>query len=68
MPGLTAPKITGKMSLRASITGSIVMEDVRVPAANMLPNVKGLKVGLLERPYTHTMGTPLMRHYDRAHV
>ncbi len=43
MKGLTAPKIEGKMSLRASITGEIVMDDVFVPAENMLPNVTGLK-------------------------
>ena len=43
MKGLTAPKIEGKMSLRASITGEIVMNDVFVPEANMLPNVSGLK-------------------------
>jgi glutaryl-CoA dehydrogenase len=43
MKGLRAPKIEGKMSLRASITGEIVMDDVFVPAENMLPNVSGLK-------------------------
>jgi glutaryl-CoA dehydrogenase len=43
MKGLTAPKIEGKMSLRASITGEIVMDEVFVPAENLLPNVKGLK-------------------------
>ncbi len=43
MKGLSAPKIEGKFSLRASITGEIVMEDVAVPAENMLPNVSGLK-------------------------
>jgi glutaryl-CoA dehydrogenase len=43
MKGLTAPKIEGKMSLRASITGEIVMDDVFVPEANLLPNVAGLK-------------------------
>ena len=43
MKGLTAPKIEGKMSLRASITGEIVMEGVFVPEANLLPNVSGLK-------------------------
>ena len=43
MKGLTAPKIEGKMSLRASITGEIVMDDVFVPEANLLPNVEGLK-------------------------
>ena len=43
MKGLTAPKIEGKMSLRASITGEIVMDGVFVPEANLLPNVAGLK-------------------------
>ncbi len=43
MKGLTAPKIEGKMSLRASITGEIVMDDVFVPAENLLPGVHGLK-------------------------
>ncbi|CAM9121425.1 unnamed protein product, partial [Ectocarpus fasciculatus] len=43
MKGLTAPKIEGKFSLRASVTGMIAMDDVQVPAENMLPNVKGLK-------------------------
>ena len=43
MKGLSAPKIEGKMSLRASITGEIVMDGVFVPEANMLPNVSGLK-------------------------
>jgi glutaryl-CoA dehydrogenase len=43
MQGLSAPKIEGKMSLRASITGEIVMDDVFVPAENLLPNVSGLK-------------------------
>ncbi|QDL38420.1 acyl-CoA dehydrogenase [Rhodoferax sediminis] len=43
MKGLSAPKIEGKMSLRASITGEIVMDDVFVPAGNLLPNVSGLK-------------------------
>jgi glutaryl-CoA dehydrogenase len=43
MAGLTAPKIEGKMSLRASVTGEIVMNDVFVPEANLLPNVSGLK-------------------------
>ena len=43
MKGLSAPKIEGKFSLRASITGEIVMEDVYVPEANILPNVSGLK-------------------------
>jgi glutaryl-CoA dehydrogenase len=43
MKGLSAPKIEGKFSLRASVTGEIVMEDVFVPDENLLPNVKGLK-------------------------
>ncbi len=43
MKGLSAPKIEGKMSLRASVTGEIVMDDVFVPAENRLPGVSGLK-------------------------
>ena len=43
MKGLSAPKIEGKFSLRASITGEIVMDDVEVPEENLLPEVKGLK-------------------------
>ena len=43
MDGLTTPKIEGKFSLRASVTGEIAMEDVFVPAENLLPNVAGLK-------------------------
>jgi len=43
MRGLSAPKIEGKFSLRASTTGEIVMDDVFVPEENMLPNVHGLK-------------------------
>merc|ERR1712156_1380136 len=43
MPGLTAPKIEGKFSLRASHTGMIFMDDVVVPEENMLPAVHGLK-------------------------
>ena len=42
MKGLSAPKIEGKFSLRASITGEIVMDNVFVPSENMLPNAKGL--------------------------
>jgi glutaryl-CoA dehydrogenase len=41
--GLSAPEIKGKLSLKASITGEIVMDKVFVPQDNMLPNVKGLK-------------------------
>jgi glutaryl-CoA dehydrogenase len=43
MKGLTTPKIEGKFSLRASVTGMIMMDDVFVPAENMLPKVKGLR-------------------------
>ncbi|MDF3072822.1 MAG: acyl-CoA dehydrogenase [Alphaproteobacteria bacterium] len=43
MEGLTTPKIEGKFSLRASVTGEIVMDNVFVPEANMLPNVSGLR-------------------------
>ena len=43
MPGLSAPKIDGKLSLRASVTGEIVMDGVRVPEENLLPGVSGLK-------------------------
>ena len=42
MEGLSAPKIEGKFSLRASITGEVVMDNVFVPEENLLPNVKGL--------------------------
>jgi glutaryl-CoA dehydrogenase len=41
--GLQTPKIEGKMSLRASVTGMIMMDNVFVPEANMLPGVKGLR-------------------------
>src|SRR5579864_1579828 len=43
MKGLSAPKIEGKLSLRASVTGEIVMEGVEVPESALLPNVSGLK-------------------------
>ena len=42
MDGLSAPKIEGKFSLRASITGEVVMDNVFVPEENLLPHVKGL--------------------------
>jgi len=42
MDGLTTPKIEGKMSLRTSITGEIVMDKVFVPEENLMPGVKGL--------------------------
>ena len=43
MEGLSTPKIVGKMSMRTSVTGEIVMDDVFVPDGNELPNVSGLK-------------------------
>ena len=43
MKGLTAPKVGGKLSLRASITGEVVMDGVIIPEDNLLPNVSGLK-------------------------
>lgn len=43
MKGLAAPAIHGKVGLRASITGQILMDDVFVPDENLLPNVQGLK-------------------------
>jgi len=41
-PGFSTPKIGGKMSLRASLTGEIVLDNVFVPAENLLPNARGL--------------------------
>ena len=43
MPGLSAPKIAGKLSLRASVTGEIVMEGIEVGEEALLPHVAGLK-------------------------
>ncbi|MEY3052539.1 MAG: hypothetical protein RLY31_2324 [Bacteroidota bacterium] len=43
MPGFSAPEIHGKLSLRASVTGELIFEDVRVPKRNVLPGVEGLK-------------------------
>ena len=43
MKGLSAPKVRQKLSLRASITGEIVMDEVEVPEEALLPNVSGLK-------------------------
>ena len=43
MAGFSAPVIKGKWSLRASITGELVFENVRIPKENVLPNVQGLK-------------------------
>ena len=43
MEGLSAPKIEGKLALRASVTGQIVMDEVFVEESQMLPNIEGLK-------------------------
>jgi glutaryl-CoA dehydrogenase len=43
MKGFSTPEIHGKWSLRASVTGELVFEDVRVPKRNVLPNIEGLK-------------------------
>jgi len=43
MEGLTTPTIDGKFSLRASVTGQIAMDNVRVPVSNMFPTVRGLR-------------------------
>ena len=43
MKGLTTPKIEGKFSLRSSVTGEVVMDNVFVPEENVLPDVSGLK-------------------------
>lgn len=44
MKGLSTPKIEGKFSLRASITGMLLMDEVEVPEENLLPNATGLGV------------------------
>ncbi len=43
MNGFTAPETHGKWSLRASLTGELVFDDVKIPKENILPNIKGLK-------------------------
>ena len=43
MKGLEMPKISGKLALKASVTGMIMMDDVQVPKENILPGVEGLK-------------------------
>src|SRR5699024_7995320 len=42
-PGFSAPEITAKMSLRASVTSELVLQDVRLPASAMLPGARGLR-------------------------
>jgi len=46
-PGFSAPEITSKLSLRASVTSELVLENVRVPAQNLLPETEGLKSPLM---------------------
>jgi glutaryl-CoA dehydrogenase len=43
MKGFTTPEIKGKWSLRASVTGELVFEDVRIPKENVFPDIRGLK-------------------------
>lgn len=43
MAGISTPKIEGKLSLKASETGMIMLDNVKVPKENMFPNIKGLK-------------------------
>jgi glutaryl-CoA dehydrogenase len=45
--GFTAPETHGKMSLRASVTGELVFDNVRVPKENIFPNIQGLKGPLM---------------------
>ncbi len=47
MPGFSAPEIKSKLSLRASVTSELILEDVRVPSENLLPGVQGLKGPLM---------------------
>ena len=60
MKGLSAPKLEGKFSLRASDTGQIVMEDVKVPEENMLPHVSGLTVSYDEEPLLMFKSWPIV--------
>ena len=64
MKGFTTPKIEGKFSLRASITGQIAMDDVHVPKANLLPKVQGLKVSIASASRAEQPG---YERFDRAH-
>ena len=61
MKGFSTPKIEGKFSLRASITGQIAMDDVHVPKANLLPKVAGLKV-----PFSVSSSSSIDRFVFRA--
>jgi glutaryl-CoA dehydrogenase len=46
-PGFSAPEVHGKWSLRASITSGLILQDVHIPAANLLPGASGLKSALM---------------------
>lgn len=61
MNGLTAPKIEGKFSLRASVTGQIAMDNVEVPKENLLPNARGLSVSDFRLAYHFLLSTFLFR-------
>lgn len=60
---LATPKIQGKFSLRSSITGMILMDNVVVPLDNVLPNVQGLKVSFATEDTVWTC-TSLMEKYS----
>ena len=64
MKGFTTPKIEGKFSLRASITGQIALDDVHVPKANLLPKVQGLKVSIASSSRVERRG---YERFDRVH-
>ena len=68
--GLSAPKIEGKLSLRASITGEIVMQDVAVGEDALLPDVQGLKgpFGCLNRARHGALPGQCADFLDRRHV
>ena len=51
MNGLTAPKIEGKLSLRASVTGQIAMDEVEVGESQLLPKAQGVAASFL--PFWH---------------
>ena len=60
MEGFTTPTTHGKWSLRASATGELVFDNVKVPKENIFPNVKGLKgpLGCLDKsPLWHCLGS-----------
>lgn len=58
MDGLHCPPIEGKFSLRASSTGMIIMDNVKVHESQMLPNIKGLKVSPALPPFTRKSRAP----------